>query len=113
MAPNTGVVAPRTLVPVLTTVLEPGTHMLACVVATSDVPSAVDVDRLPGVPVAVWKLFERRGRDDRTADPADDLRRGDAASVIDRELDEALEETFPASDPIAVDTVVPTPSRER
>jgi hypothetical protein len=27
--------------------------------------------------------------------------------VIDRELDEALEETFPASDPIAVDREVP------
>mgnify|MGYP006883628832 CR=1 FL=1 len=27
--------------------------------------------------------------------------------MIDRELDEALQETFPASDPIAVDDVVP------
>lgn len=27
--------------------------------------------------------------------------------LIERELDEALEETFPASDPVAVDTHVP------
>lgn len=27
--------------------------------------------------------------------------------LIERELDEALEETFPASDPVAVDTRVP------
>jgi hypothetical protein len=31
--------------------------------------------------------------------------------VLDAELDEALRETFPASDPIAVDTVVPPPKR--
>ncbi|CAG2132774.1 hypothetical protein [Cupriavidus numazuensis] len=30
---------------------------------------------------------------------------------IDRELDEALKETFPASDPIAVDTEMPRPSK--
>ena len=33
--------------------------------------------------------------------------------VIDRELDEALEETFPASDPIAVDTEAPPPEPPR
>ena len=33
--------------------------------------------------------------------------------VIDRELDEALKETFPASDPIAVDTDVPKPEKRR
>ena len=33
--------------------------------------------------------------------------------VIDRELDEALEETFPASDPIAVDRDVPDPKKPR
>jgi hypothetical protein len=33
--------------------------------------------------------------------------------VIDRQLDEALKETFPASDPIAVDTDVPTPEPKR
>ena len=31
--------------------------------------------------------------------------------VLDRELDEALKETFPASDPIAVDHVVPEPAK--
>ncbi len=32
----------------------------------------------------------------------------DRDAIIDRELDEALKESFPASDPIAVDTVVPS-----
>jgi hypothetical protein len=36
-----------------------------------------------------------------------------SADIIDAELDEALKETFPASDPIAVDTVVPQPRRKR
>ncbi|HET9340413.1 MAG TPA: hypothetical protein VFQ55_15555 [Casimicrobiaceae bacterium] len=36
-----------------------------------------------------------------------------ADRIIDAELDEALKETFPASDPIAVDTVVPQPRRKR
>ena len=33
--------------------------------------------------------------------------------VIERELDEALKETFPASDPIAVDTEAPDPSKKQ
>ena len=33
--------------------------------------------------------------------------------VIDRELDEALEETFPASDPIAVDREAPDPGKRK
>lgn len=33
--------------------------------------------------------------------------------ILDAELDEALKETFPASDPIAVDTEVPDPRRKR
>ena len=33
--------------------------------------------------------------------------------LIERELDEALDETFPASDPIAVDTEVPPPKPQR
>ena len=32
--------------------------------------------------------------------------------VLERELDEALEETFPASDPIAVDPDPPDPARK-
>lgn len=36
----------------------------------------------------------------------------DRDAIIDAELDEALKESFPASDPIAVDTVVPS-DRER
>jgi hypothetical protein len=32
--------------------------------------------------------------------------------LIERELDEALKETFPASDPIAVDTEAPDPARK-
>jgi len=32
----------------------------------------------------------------------------DRDAIIDSELDEALKESFPASDPIAVDTVVPS-----
>ncbi len=32
---------------------------------------------------------------------------------IDRELDEALKETFPASDPVAVDTEVLRPQRKQ
>jgi hypothetical protein len=34
-----------------------------------------------------------------------------ADEILDAELDEALKETFPASDPIAVDTDVPAPRR--
>jgi len=33
--------------------------------------------------------------------------------ILEAELDEALQETFPASDPIAVDTEVPDPPRKR
>jgi hypothetical protein len=33
--------------------------------------------------------------------------------AVDRELDEALEETFPASDPIAVDPDPPVPDPEQ
>lgn len=33
--------------------------------------------------------------------------------ILEAELDEALKETFPASDPIAVDTEVPDPRRKR
>ena len=33
--------------------------------------------------------------------------------LIERELDEALDETFPASDPIAVDTEVPKKDKRR
>ena len=32
--------------------------------------------------------------------------------LIERELDEALKETFPASDPIAVDTEAPDPAKK-
>ena len=32
--------------------------------------------------------------------------------VIERQLDEALKETFPASDPIAVDTEAPDPAKQ-
>jgi hypothetical protein len=102
MAPNMGAIAPRALVPVLTSALEPGTHVLACVVAASDVASSVAPGQLPGVPAEVWKLFEPGEGGEATATTPDD-----AAAIIDRELDEALDETFPASDPIAVDTDVP------
>lgn len=99
MAPNTNVIAPRALVPVLVCALAPGEHLLACAVAASDDPAAIDVNRLPGVPADVWALFGRG--------PAGEVPRDPAAEFIDRELDEALQETFPASDPVAVDTDVP------
>ena len=98
LAPNMNVIAPRTLVPLVAADLEPGEHVLACVVAASDLPSSIDAERLPGVPPEAWAMLARCG--DGSASDA-------AALMIDRELDEALQETFPASDPIAVDDVVP------
>jgi hypothetical protein len=97
MAPNTNVMAPRALVPMLEDVIEPGERTLACYVAASEVPASVDVERMAGVPDDVWALLGRLG----VARP-----RG-SEDLVERELDEALEETFPASDPIAVDGIVP------
>jgi hypothetical protein len=37
----------------------------------------------------------------------------DRDAIIDAELDEALKESFPASDPIAVDTVVPSDRKQK
>ena len=82
-----------------TCALAPGEHLLACAVAASDDPAAIDVNRLPGVPADVWALFGRG--------PAGEVPRDPAAEFIDRELDEALQETFPANDPVVVDTDVP------
>jgi len=47
------------------------------------------------------------------ADAATTLPEQDRDAIIDRELDEALKESFPASDPIAVDTVVPSDRKQK
>lgn len=57
LQPNTNILHPRGVVPVLIGALEPGTVELACVVAASETPTNVAVDGLPEIPEKVWSVF--------------------------------------------------------
>lgn len=60
-APNTSLLSPRALLPVLVAVLSPGEYRLGCVVGASDDPTAVDPTDPASVPDDVLALFARMG----------------------------------------------------
>jgi hypothetical protein len=58
MAPNTNLVEPRTLCPVLECDLEPGEHWLACAVLATDRPESADFSAPPDVPEEARRWLE-------------------------------------------------------
>ena len=63
--PNTNLIAPRTVVPVLYGEHEAGTHFLCCTVMATDAPEAPDWNHPPDLPDRAWALLERmEGSDD-------------------------------------------------
>ncbi len=59
LAPNANVMAPHTMVPMLTSTLEPGTHLIVCAVGVSPRPDAVDPGIAPAVSTAMLDQLER------------------------------------------------------
>jgi hypothetical protein len=57
--PNTNLIAPRTVVPVLYATHEAGLHLLCCAVMATDAPGAPDWDQPPQIPDQAWALLER------------------------------------------------------
>lgn len=62
--PNTNLLEPRTLVPVLHAEHVPGEHVLACAVAATDAPETLDWARPPAVPEAAWRMLGLEPPDD-------------------------------------------------
>ncbi len=57
--PNTNLIAPRTVVPVLFAAHEAGTTLLCCAVMATDTPKAADWEDPPELPETAWALLER------------------------------------------------------
>jgi hypothetical protein len=64
MAPNTNLMEPRTLCPVLECDLAPGEHWLACAVLATDRPESADFRAPPGVPDEARRWLESGGAAD-------------------------------------------------
>jgi hypothetical protein len=57
--PNTNLIAPRTVIPVLYATHEVGVHLLCCAVMATDALDTPDWSRPPRVPDRAWALLER------------------------------------------------------
>jgi hypothetical protein len=57
--PNTNLIAPRTVIPLLEAEHEPGTRFLCCAVLATDALEVSDWDRPPQLPGRAWELLER------------------------------------------------------
>jgi hypothetical protein len=59
LPPNSNLVAPRSVMPVLESTLPAGDHLLACAVVASE--AAVDLDSPPAIPAKAWDLLGGTG----------------------------------------------------
>ena len=55
--PNTNLIAPRTVIPLLRGEHAPGTHLLACAVMATDLAAPVRWEEPPEIPASVWSLL--------------------------------------------------------
>lgn len=58
LQPNTNILRPRAAVPLLHGHLDPGTHVLACVVGAVEAPGDIVAGDLPAIPERAWRTLQ-------------------------------------------------------
>lgn len=57
LQPNTNLLQPRAAVPLLCGSLNPGTHLLTCIVAAAEAPEVITREGLPSLPQRAWQVL--------------------------------------------------------